>query len=295
MNKRPDISIVILTYNTCDLTIRCLESLDKTAWGSLSKETIVVDNASSDKTPERVKKLFPHAYFIKNSNNFGFAKGNNVGIRKARGRYILLLNSDTEVSARAIPTMIAFMDSHQKAGASTCKLVLSDGSIDPACHRGFPTPWNAFSYYTKLEKLFPRTHVFGGYHEGYKNMNIPHEVDAISGAFFMIRRETVQDVGVLDESFFMYAEDIDWSYRMKHEGWQIWFVPTATVLHRKKQSGRAHLLKDRRLKSNEYFLISNRFFYTKHYGKKYSPAITFLVYAFYDIQLFLLKVLGDVV
>jgi len=97
-----------------------------------------------------------------------------------------LLNSDTEVYPGTLKKMIAFMDGHKKAGVATCKLILPDGSMDPACHRGFPTPWSAFSYYAKLEKLFPKTKCFGRYHQGYKDISIPHEVDCISGAFFMI-------------------------------------------------------------------------------------------------------------
>lgn len=287
MNKQPDVSIIILSYNTKDLTLQCLLSLEQIVWGTVTREIIVVDNASSDETLASVKKQFPSVTVLASPTNIGFAAGNNVGIKRAKGRYILLLNSDTRCEKDSIPSMVGFMDSHPSAGAATCKLVLSDGSIDPACHRGFPTPWNAFAYYAKFERLFPRTKLFGGYHQGYKDMSIPHEVDAISGAFFMVRREILSDVGGLDESFFMYAEDIDWAYRIKKSGWQIWFVPSFTVLHLKKQSGRAHASKDMRRKSREYFLENNKRFYIKHYEKKYSSIITFFVYLWYDIQLFI--------
>ena len=287
MTKQPDVSIIVLTYNTKDLTLQCLSSLEKTVWGTVTREIIVVDNASSDQTLVSVKKQFPSVTIFRSPANIGFAAGNNVGIKRAKGRYILLLNSDTQCEKDSIPSMVGFMDSHPSAGAATCKLVLPDGSIDPACHRGFPTPWNACSYYAKFEYLFPHTKLFGGYHQGYKDMSIPHEVDAISGAFFMVRSETLADVGGLDESFFMYAEDIDWAYRIKKSGWQIWFVPSVTVLHLKKQSGRAHTSKDVRRKSREYFLENNKRFYTKHYEKKYPSVVTFFVYLWYDIQLFM--------
>jgi len=205
------------------------------------------------------------------------------------------LNSDTEVCPETIRSMVDFMDTHPKAGASTCKLVLPEGRMDPACHRGFPTPWNGFSYYAKLETVFPKTRLFGGYHMGFMDGTVAHEVDAISGAFFLVRRETIREVGLLDEAYFMYAEDIDWSYRIKKAGWEIWFNPAVTVLHIKKKSGREHGDKRQRLKAYGYFLTNNRLFYTKHYSRKYPPVITFLVYGLYDIQLWISKTFGIVI
>jgi len=292
MSVSLDITIIILSYNTYDLTLQCLTALSKTDWGSLTHEIILVDNASTDKTVERIKKKFSDVRVIKNSKNIGFAAGNNVGIREAKGRYLLLLNSDTEVNPGTLKTMIEFMDTHTEAGASTCRLVLPDGSMDPACHRGFPTPWNGFSYYVKLESVFPKTKLFGGYHMGYKDIAVPHEVDAISGAFFMVRKEVIQEVGMLDEAYFMYAEDIDWAYRIKEHGWEIWFNPDTAALHHKKKSGRGHSDQKKRIESYIYFLIYNKLFYTKHYEKKYSPFITFLVYSMYDVQVWLAKTFG---
>jgi len=292
MSINTDISIIILSYNTCDLTLQCLTALSKTTWGQVEKEIIVVDNASNDETVERIKKKFSGVKVIQNSKNIGFAAGNNIGIRQAKGKYILLLNSDTEVNSMTVRTMIEFMDTHPKAGASTCKLILSDGSMDPACHRGFPTPWNGFSYYAKLELIFPKTTLFGGYHMGYEDLAVPHEIDAISGAFFMVRKEVVQKVGLLDEAYFMYAEDIDWAYRIKEQGWQIWFNPNVTALHYKKKSGRGHGDKKQRIESYIHFLTYNKLFYTKHYKNNYSSVVTFLVYSLYDAQIWLAKTFG---
>jgi len=292
MKGRVDISIIILSYNTKELTHSCLSSIAKTLCRSLTKEIIVVDNGSTDGTVEEVKKTFPDVTVIENKKNIGFAAGNNQGIKASRGRYVLLLNSDTEVYPETLEKMVAFMDDHKKAGASTCKLVLPDGSMDPACHRGFPTPWNAFSYYAKLEKLFPKTTLFGGYHQGYKDLSVPHEVDVVSGAFFMVRKVVVKQVGMLDGAYFMYAEDIDMAYRIKEAGWQIWFNPNVMALHRKKQSGRVHTDRTRRIQSYGNFLTYNKLFYTKHYEKKYSPVTTFLVYCVYDVQLWLLQTFG---
>jgi GT2 family glycosyltransferase len=255
-------------------------------------EIIVCDNASTDGTIEMVRKEFPDVLVIQNSGNDGFAAGNNPGIKRAKGRYILLLNSDTEVTSTVMKSMITFMDSHPKAGAATCKLILTDGSMDPACHRGFPTPWSAFTYFTKLEKLFPTSRLFGQYHQGYKDLTKPHEVDSISGAFFMVRSEVIKQVGLLDEDFFMYAEDIDWAYRIKKAGWQIWFTPVVSVIHKKKQSGRSHADRGRRIKTQTFFIIYNKLFYTKHYEHVYPRWVTWLVYATLDTQLWLVKIFG---
>ncbi len=287
-----DISVVILNFNTRSLTKLCLDSLKRSKLGSYTMEIIVCDNDSTDGTLEMVKKEFPDVIWIQNKENVGFAAGNNPGIRKAKGRYIVLLNSDTEVEPKAIRSMITFMDSHPKAGAATCKLMLMDGTLDPACHRGLPTPWNACTYYAKLEKLFPKVKLFSGYHQLYKDLSTIHEVDCISGAFFLVRREVIETVGLLDEEYFMYGEDIDWAYRIKEAGWQIWFNPKVTVLHKKKQSGRSHSSRERRIKTQTFFITYNKLFYIKHYEKKYPWFITWLVYRAFDLQLLLLKLFG---
>lgn len=290
--KSIDVSVIILNFNTIELTRKCLETLMAAELSTYTMEVIVCDNASTDKTEEMVKKEFPKVSFIQNGANVGFAKGNNPGIKRAKGRYILLLNSDTEVPNNTIKTMIEFMDNHKKAGASTCKMNLMDGTMDPACHRGFPTPWAAFSYFSKLEKLFPTSKFFGGYHQGYKDLSLPHEVDCISGAFFMVRKEVVDAVGPLDEDYFMYGEDIDWAYRIKKAGWQIWFNPAVSILHKKKQSGRSNANKERRIKTQTFFFTYNKLFYTKHYEHIYPRWVTWLVYATLDTQLWLLQTFG---
>jgi len=287
--KSPDVSVIILNFNTLNLTRMCLESLEKSRLGKFKMEVIVCDNASTDNTETMVRKEFPNVLMIQNGENIGFAAGNNPGIRKSKGRYILLLNSDTEVTPTAVATMIEFMDSHSKAGAATCTLVLPNGSMDPACHRGFPTPWAAATYLTKLEKILPKTKLFGEYHQGYKDLKTAHQVDAISGAFFMVRREVISKVGLLDEDYFMYAEDIDWAYRIKKAGWEIWFNPKASVLHKKKQSGRANILRKRRVTTEIYFHKYNWLFYKKNFAKTYNPVVTFLVNSFYITRLWLLE------
>lgn len=278
-----ELSIIIVNFNTKDITRVCLDSIRKWSEGAVW-EVIVVDNGSTDGSREMLK-TYPGITLILNKKNLGFAKANNKGIKIAKGKYILLLNSDTEIREDSIQTMLRFMDGHLKAGAATCKLELASGAMDPACHRGFPTPWASFTYMIGLEKLLPRFPLVAAYHMGYKNMTIPHQVDCISGAFFLARREAVNEVGLLDEDYFMYAEDIDWAYRFKQKGWEIWFNPEASVLHKKKQSGRSNTLRSRQVITERYFHLSNWLFYKKHYEKKYGPIVSLFINIFYRIRL----------
>ncbi len=284
-----DISVVLLNYNTKDLTRICLETLLSSHLGNYCMEVLVCDNGSSDGTLDMIKKTFPPVSRIDNKKNLGFAAGNNPGIRKARGRYVLLLNTDTEIPPDTLRIMIEYMDKNPDVGASGCKLLLPDGSMDPACHRGFPTPWASFTYLAGLEKLFPKSRVFSQYHQYYKDLSTIHDVDCIVGAFFLVRREVIRDVGLLDEEYFMYGEDIDWCYRIKKAGWRIVYNPTATILHKKKQSGRAHFLKKRRVTTEIYFHTYNWLFYKKHYAPVYGPLLTYAVNGFYTVRLFILK------
>ncbi|MBI5019632.1 glycosyltransferase family 2 protein [Candidatus Gottesmanbacteria bacterium] len=292
INSQPDISVVILNYNTRDLTRTCLTTLLASRLEKYVMEVIVCDNGSEDGSVEMIADEFPGVILIKNGKNLGFAAGNNPGIRKAKGRFVLLLNTDTEIPRDTLRVMIGFMDSNPDAGAATCKLLLPDGSMDPACHRGFPTPWVSLTYLVKLEKLFPKTRLFGEYHQGYKDLASIHEVDCIVGAFFMVRREVISEVGLLDEDYFMYGEDIDWAYRIRKAGWKIMYNPTVTILHKKKQSGRANILATRRVTTEIYFHKYNWLFYKKNYAEKYGPVLTFFVNAFYSLRLFFLEKFG---
>ena len=263
-----DVSIIIVSFNTKELLRACLKSLD-------TGEIIVVDNGSSDGSVEMVKKEFRSVILIVNDENRGFAVANNQGLKRAHGRYLLLLNSDTEVPEGAIKEVGQFMDEHPDVGAVGPKLMLPNGTIDPACHRGFPTPWAALTYFLGLEKIHSR--MFSQYHQLYKNFNEPHEIDSPSGAFYYVRREVYETVGPLDEDYFMYGEDLDWSYRIKQAGWKIYFYPNVTVLHRKKQSGRASADHALRAKTQKYFYDTMKLFYKKHYRHRYSWFVTVLV------------------
>lgn len=203
-----DLSIIILSYNTEAFLRECLKSLfavlrhDK----SITSEVIVVDNASSDNSVAMVKKEFPEVLLIENKENSGFAKGNNLGIKKAKGAYVLFLNSDAVIADTpdALPFryLLSFMKEHEHVGALTCRVNLPNRTIDDACHRGYPTPWNAFCHFSGLGSLFSSSTFFNGYHMGYRHLDIPHEIDALAGAFMLVKRDAGEAVGWWDEDYF---------------------------------------------------------------------------------------------
>jgi hypothetical protein len=280
-----DLSIIILSYNTKGLLKDLLQSVINSKHNGYQVETIVVDNASYDGSPEMVKKQFPKIKLLINKENLGFSKGNNGGIKIAQGRYLLFLNSDTLLEKDTLFKMIEFMDSHSQYAAATCRVELPSGDLDPACHRGFPTPWAAFTYFSGLEKIFPKSRIFARYHQGWKNLNIVHEIEAISGAFFMIRKKTLDRVGYFDERFFMYGEDIDLCFRISQSGQQTCFYPDTKIIHHKKQSGRQRNLNNKvaqkdleiRLKSRNDFYHTMKIFYDKHYKHKYPSYLKHLI------------------
>lgn len=271
-----DLSIIILNYNTAQLLSELLLSVNKADKKNLKTETIVVDNASRDESVAMVRKSFPGVKLIINKDNYGFSKGNNRGIAVANGKYLLFLNSDTQLSQGCLTGMIAYMNNHAEMAAATCKLVLPNGIMDHACHRGFPTPWAAFCYFSGLERLFPKSRLFSFYHQGWKDLNNCHEVDAISGAFFMVRKTIIEALNGFDEQYFMYGEDLDLCFRIKKAGYHIGFNPKVEVIHYKKQSGRQKIVKDLllphreiRKKAKQNFYDTMKIFYDKHYHQQY--------------------------
>lgn len=267
-----DMSIIIVNYNTCQLTLNTIQSVLASQTG-FSYEIIVVDNNSTDHTIKAVELQFPQVQIIPNTDNLGFSKANNQGIRLAQGRYILLLNSDTIVQPDTLDVMTLFMDNHPHIGASGCKIVLPDGSLDKACKRGFPTPWNSFCYAFGLSKLFPQKTKFNGYQLGYLDSDKDYPVDSLVGAFMLVRRETIEQIGLLDEQFFMYGEDIDWCYRMKQAGWENYYYPYTQIIHYKGASSRK-----KPFKIIYEFHRAMYLFHKKHYKNKYSTFINLMVY-----------------
>lgn len=269
-----DLSIVIVNYNTRQLTLDCLQSVFDSETG-YSYEVIVVDNASADGSVETIRSQFPDSvHLIANTENTGFAKANNQAMDIAKGRYVLLLNSDTIVQPDTLQTMIAYMDENPELGASGCKVILPDGSLDKACRRGFPTPSASFYYAFGLSKLFPDVPRFNQYQLGYLDPNETYPVDCLVGAFMLVRSETIRQIGGLDETFFMYGEDIDWCYRIKEAGWGIHYHPATYIVHYKGASSRR-----KPLKIIYEFHRAMWVFHRKHYKKQYSFITNAAVYS----------------
>jgi len=285
LKRKVDLSVVILSYNTKELLRNCLRSVFASKAGGYQIEVIVVDNASPDSSPKMVKEEFPEAKLIVNKENLGFAKGNNLALQRANGRYILFLNSDTEVTPEAFRKMIVFMDKNPKVGASTPKTMLFSGGMDPDCHRGFPTPWASFCYFLGLERLFPRSKFFGRYHKFYLDLNRPHEIDAGFGTFMFVRKETLAQVGNWDETYFFYGEDLDLFYRIKKAGWKVMFYPEPLVIHhkgassglRKESKGVTKASKETRISTAKASVKAMEIFYNKFYKDRYPAWVTWIV------------------
>ena len=248
-----DLSIIIVNWNTKDLLIPCLASIPQMKQG-FKIEIFVIDNGSRDGGVSEVKKAFPFVHFLENEENLGFAKGANQGLRKASGRYILLLNPDTRVKAQAIEGLISFMEAHPRVGISGAQLLNSDGSKQNSI-ANFPSLATELLNKSLLRWLFPKT--FPGKERDYPE---PIEVDSVIGACMMVRRDALNQVGLLDEDYFLFLEETDWCYRMKRAGWKVYHVPQAQVYHFQGKSAEA-VKKEARIefyRSRYHFFKKNR-------------------------------------
>jgi GT2 family glycosyltransferase len=270
---RSVLSIVIVNYNTEKLLEGCLESIYAGANGT-PFDVWVVDNHSRDRSVEMVKSRFPKVKLVENESNLGFSRANNMVIAQSASEYILLLNPDTLVIDDSIDKMIRFMDEHPEVGISGCKVLNADRTLQLACRRSIPTPKVAFFRLTGLSKLFPKSQAVAQYNLTYKDPDETHEVDAVSGAFLMIRRKAVEDVGLLDERFFMYGEELDWCLRAKRAGWAVMYHPRAEIIHYKGES-----TKYNSRKAALEFYRAMYLFHKKHFAKDYSPITNFFIYA----------------
>ncbi|MBI4215250.1 MAG: glycosyltransferase family 2 protein [Parcubacteria group bacterium] len=229
-----DLSIIIVSWKVKDLLKKCLNSIFEQTKG-LEFEVIVIDNDSRDGTAEMVKRDFPAVNFVESKENLGFAKANNIGILKAKGRYTLLLNPDTEILDGALDKCVQYLDKHPEAGALGCKLLYPDGSLQESCRR-FPAFWDQFFVLLKLHNFFPNWGPIGRYYMKDFKYDRVEEVDQIMGAFMLARREIFERIGYLDERFFAWFEEVDWCRRVKEAGMKIIFYPDAVVIHHKGQS-----------------------------------------------------------
>lgn len=289
-----DLSVIILSYKSKNDLARLLPSI----FASVTKysyEVIVVDNGSDDGTFEWLESYKPrlqspeaqadggqvkaNSYKLIRNSNTGFASGNNIGIKQASGKYILLLNPDTQIQPDTLEAMQNFMEQRHDVGISGCKVIKPGGSLDLACRRKFPNPWNSF----KRLFLLSRT----DYNLTNIDENLEMEVDSVMGAFLLIRRTVIDKIGLLDEEFFMYGEDIDWCWRCKEAGWKVWYYPKTFITHFKGSS--SSQIAFRALK---WFHDAMWIFYRKHYKNKYPFILNWVVFLGVYFRLALLVVIN---
>jgi GT2 family glycosyltransferase len=276
-----DLGIVIVNLNTRDFLRECLRSIYASR-GDITYKTYLVDNCSSDGSVEMVCAEFPEIDCVERcDHNIGYPAANNVGLRAAgfggketepEIRYALLLNPDTVLPPDALQQIIDFADAHPWAGILGPKLVREDGSLDKACRRSFPSPEVSFYRLTGLARLFPNNPRFGTYNLNHLNPDEIAEVDAVVGAFMLIRADVIHEVGLMDESFFMYGEDLDFCYRAKQKGWKVLYYPAVTVLHYKGQSS-----KQRSRQATYHFYRSMYVFHRKHYWRSTFLPLNWLI------------------
>lgn len=231
------LSVVIVNYNVKYFLEQALLSVSRASRG-LEVEVWVVDNNSVDDSVQMVREKFPDVKLIANKHNPGFSVANNQAIRQSAGEYVLLLNPDTVVEEDTFEKCLAFMDAHPEAGGLGVRMIDGSGKFLPESKRGFPSPWVAFCKTVGLSRLFPVSRLFNHYHLGYLEEHAVHEVEVLAGAFMLLRRSALGKIGLLDEAFFMYGEDIDLSYRIVQAGYKNYYFPEATIIHYKGESTR---------------------------------------------------------
>lgn len=265
------LSVVIVNYNVKYFLEQALHSVYKAMHG-IDGEVFVVDNNSADGSCEMVKRKFPQTILIENKKNTGFSVANNQAIKQAQGKYVLLLNPDTVVEEDCFSRCISFMESHNDAGALGVKMIDGKGHFLPESKRGLPTPEIAFYKMFGLAALFPRSKQFGGYHLGYLSNDEVHAVDVLAGAFMFIRKSVMDKIGMLDEDYFMYGEDIDLSYRITKSGYRNYYFPDTTIIHYKGESTKKT--------SVNYVFVFYRamiIFARKHYSARHARLFSLLI------------------
>ena len=266
------LSIIIVNYNVEHFLEQCLHSVRK-ALKNIPAEVFVVDNSSVDGSVEMVKRKFPEVKLIANEKNVGFSRANNQAIKESKGEYVLLLNPDTVVQEDTFEKTIKFMDEKKDAGALGVMMLDGKGNFLPESKRGLPTPSVAFNKVFGLSFLFPKSKSFGKYHLGYLDKNKIHEVDVLAGAFMLIRKSVLDNIGLLDETFFMYGEDIDLSYRITQAGYKNYYFPETRIIHYKGESTKKS--------SVNYVLVfynAMAIFAKKHFAKNQAKTFPFLIF-----------------
>lgn len=265
------LSVVIVNYNVKYFLEQCLYAVRK-AKHNLAIEVFVVDNHSVDGSIEMLKDKFPEVILIENKDNVGFSVANNQAMKLAKGEYVLLLNPDTVVQEDTFVKVCDFMDAHPDAGGLGVKMIDGKGQFLPESKRGLPTPFVAFCKIVGLSALFPQSKKFGQYHLGFLDKNKTHVVDVLAGAFMLMRKTVLDEVGLLDETFFMYGEDIDLSYRIQLGGYQNYYFPDTQIIHYKGESTKKSSV-------NYVFVFYNAMiiFAEKHFSKSNAKLFSFLI------------------
>ena len=244
------LSIVIVNYNVRTYLEQCLQSVAKALEGIVG-EVFVVDNHSDDDSVETVKTQYPWVRLIENSENIGFARANNIAIRQSTGDYVLLLNPDTVVGEQTLREVLRFMEAHPKAGGAGVMMHNADGSLAPESRRALPTPWVSCLKMLGLTKRYYMSHL---------SWDNPGRIDVISGAFCFLRKKALDEIGLLDEDFFMYGEDIDLSYRLLKGGWENWYLPYPIVHYKGKSTQKSDY------RYVHIFYKAMLIFFRKHYS-----------------------------
>ncbi|MBI1937122.1 MAG: glycosyltransferase [Ignavibacteriales bacterium] len=258
-----DLSIIIVNYNVKEFALNLLASINK-ALKNISSEIILVDNASDDGSVELIGEKYPDVKIIVNKNNVGFGSANNQALEIAKGKYLLLINPDTIVKEDTFAKMIEFFEANPQAGIAGCKVLNPDGSLQLACRRGFPGPWTSFTKVMGLSTLFPKSRLFAKYNLTYLDENQTYEVDAVSGAFLMMRKSVYEKIGGFDRQFFMYGEDLDLCYRTQQAGWKVYYVNSTEIIHYKGESTKRSSIDETKI-----FYDAMHLFVRKHFSSSF--------------------------
>jgi len=274
-----DLTIIIVNWNVKELLRDCLKSVYGRTQ-TISLEVLVVDNASPDGSIEMVEKEFPQVKLFKNKENVGFAKANNQAIRRSKGRYVMLMNPDTLIVGNALATMVVFMDNHGDTGAVGPRILNPDKTVQLTCGRYSPTLLTELWDFTKLSSLFAKSRIFGKSLMGFWSHNDTREVELLSGACMMVRKETIEQIGLMDEHFFLFAEETDWCYRIRKNGWRIYLNADAEIIHLWQQS-----VKRSSINTALEFCKSMYWFFMKHHGRLSAISYRAMVLIFIGLRI----------
>ena len=269
---KPDLEVVIVSHGAGDLLRRCLDSLRRNPYSGATTIT-VVDSGSPDDTPDMVEQNFPEVKLIR-KENVGFSVANNIAIREGKSPLILLLNPDTEVRKGAIDASVERIESDPTIGMVGIKLVRPDGSLDHACKRSFPTPLSALAHFTGIGRKADAPSALSQYRATELGDDEPGEVDAVNGAYMLVRRQAVEQVGLLDEGYWLYMEDLDWCKRFWDRGWKVFYEPKGVSLHVKGGSSEKH----RGTRQEIAFHRGMGRFYREHQAGHHPTPLNLLVY-----------------